>query len=151
MSRQKNIPCQNFIFRQRDGVATRIGFTEVSGLDFETQVIEYREGSNPEYNKLKQPGLTKYSDIVLKRGTILGDYDFYNTWIKSFMFQDVAGKLRQTVTIMLLGEDHKPAIIWTVHNAWVSQIKCTDLNANANEVAIETLVLVHEGLTMVTS
>ena len=62
---KSSYPLPKFHFQLNWG-GTRIGFTEVTGLDFETQVIEYREGSYPTYNKTKQPGLTKYSDIILK-------------------------------------------------------------------------------------
>lgn len=147
----KKYPLPKFHFQLEGWGGTRIGFTEVTGLDFETQVIEYREGSNVAYNKLKQPGLTKYADVTLKRGTILSDYDFYSNWLKTFNFQDKANKLRVTVTIKLLGEDHKPVITWTLHNAWPTKIQSTDLKADGNEVAIETMVLVHEGLTIQTS
>ena len=39
---------------------TRLGFTEVSGLDIEIQVIEYREGSSPQYAAMKMLGIPKY-------------------------------------------------------------------------------------------
>ena len=65
-------PLPKFHFELEWG-GTRLGFTEVTGLDFETEVIEYREGNLPAYNKTKQPGLTKYTDVTLKRGIILDD------------------------------------------------------------------------------
>ena len=66
-----------------DWGGTRIGFTEVSGLDFETKVIEYREGSSPLFNKGKQPGLTEYKNITLKRGTFDGEVEFFEQWKKA--------------------------------------------------------------------
>ena len=44
-------------------------FSEVSGLELEEQPIEYREGSEKTYNKTKQPGLSKYTNIYFKRST----------------------------------------------------------------------------------
>jgi phage tail-like protein len=129
-----------------DWGGARIGFTEVTGLDFETMVIEYRSGDSPIFNKLKQPGMTKYSDITLKRGTFYGDNDFFMQWQKTFKFQEVNASYRRTITIKLLDEQHKPAITWTVHNAWPSKVTSTDLKADGNEVAIETMVICHEGL-----
>jgi len=125
-------------------------FTEVSGLDFETEVIEYRPGDKPTYNKSKQPGLTKYSNITLKHGTFVGDLDAYNYWQMTFYFQG-GQPFRGTVTIDLLGEDHSPIFTWVLANAWVSKLTSTDLKADANEVAIESLEFVHEGLTLQTS
>lgn len=145
---KKNYPLPKFHF-QLDWGGTRIGFTEVSGLDFETEVIEYREGSSPTYNKTKQPGLTKYANITLKRGTFLGDFQFFQQWRNTMMFQEGKAKFRRDVTIRLLDEEHQPIISWTVAKAWPSKIQSTDLKADANEVAIETMELVHEGLSIV--
>ena len=70
-------PLSKFHFQIEWG-GTQIGFTEVTGLDVETEVIEYRHGASPEYHKTKMPGMRKYSNITLKRGTFQGDNDFYN-------------------------------------------------------------------------
>ena len=140
-------PLPKFHFELEWG-GTRLGFTEVTGLDFETEVIEYREGNLPTYNKTKQPGLTKYTDVTLKRGIILNDMEYFEQWEKTAMFQEIKEKYRRTVTIKLLNEEHKAIIVWTLLKAWPSKIQSTDLKADGNEVAIETLTFVHEGLTM---
>ncbi len=141
----KNYPLPKFHF-EVDWGGTRIGFTEVTGLTFETEMIEYREGFYKLYHKTRQPGLTKYSNITLKRGTFKGDYEFYQLWIKTFMFQEVNAKYRRNITIKLLDEQHNAIITWTVANAWPTKVQSTDMKADANEVAIETMELVHEGL-----
>ncbi|MFK7924459.1 MAG: phage tail protein [Bacteroidia bacterium] len=144
-------PLPKFHFQVEWGDGFRIGFTEVSGLDFETEVIEYREGTSLKYNKSKQPGLTKYSNVTLKRGTFEGDFDLYNEWRKTYFFQEgnATGSLyRRTVTIKLLNEEHSPVITWVLENAWPSKVQSTDLKADANEIAIETMEIVHEGLTI---
>src|SRR4051812_10327860 len=97
----KTYPLPKFHFQVTWGSA-RMGFTEVSGLDFETEVIEYREGSNPAYNKSKQPGLTKYSNITLKRGTFLGDHEFFQLWYNTMKFQEVKAKYRRNIIISLM-------------------------------------------------
>ncbi len=140
-------PLPKFHFELEWG-GTRLGFTEVTGLDFETEVIEYREGNLPAYNKTKQPGLTKYTDVTLKRGIVLDDLEYFNQWVKTAMFQEKKETYRRTVTIKLLNEEHKAIIVWTLSRAWPSKIQSTDLKADGNEVAIETLTFVHEGLTM---
>ena len=81
-------PLPKYHFQVERGDGFRIGFTEVSGLDFETEVIEYREGNYKKYNKTKQPGLTKYSNVTLKRGTFQGDFDFFTEWQKTYQFQE---------------------------------------------------------------
>ena len=153
MAAKGDYPIPKFHFRVQWGKDFRIGFTEVSGLDFETEVIEYREGSSKTYNSSKQPGRTKYSNVTLKRGTFEGDYDFFMEWRKTFYFQEgnqTGSRFRRNVEIMLLNENHEPIITWTLLNAWPSKVQSTDLKADANEVAIETMDLVHEGLTILT-
>ena len=153
MAAKGDYPIPKFHFRVQWGKDFRIGFTEVSGLDLETEVIEYREGSSKTYNSSKQPGRTKYSNVTLKRGTFEGDYDFFMEWRKTFYFQEgnqTGSRFRRNVEIMLLNENHEPIITWTLLNAWPSKVQSTDLKADANEVAIETMELVHEGLTILT-
>jgi phage tail-like protein len=145
---KKNYPLPKFHFQVEWG-GTRMGFTEISGLDFETEVIEYREGSSKKYNKTKQPGLTKYSDITLKRGTFLGDFEFFELWRKTMMFQEGKEKFRRDIIIKLLDEEHTPIISWNVVNAWPRKVQYGDLKADANEILIETMILVHEGLSIV--
>lgn len=145
---KKNYPLPKFHFMVEWG-GTRIGFTEVSGLAFETEVIEYREGNSPVYHKTKQPGLTKYSNITLKRGVFLGDFDMYKLWRKTMMFQEGKEKFRQDITIKLLDEEHQPVISWMVNKAWPCKVEYADLKADANEIIIETMELVHEGLTII--
>jgi len=56
-------PLPKFHFVVRWG-GTRIGFSEVTGLDMQVEAIEYREGSNPQYSKIKMPGMHKFSNIT---------------------------------------------------------------------------------------
>ncbi|MEM9916974.1 MAG: phage tail protein [Bacteroidota bacterium] len=136
-------PLPKFHFQVEWG-GTKIGFTEVSGLEVETEIIEYRDGASPEYSKIKMPGMQKYSDITLKRGNFQSDNEFYDWW-NSVKLNTIE---RRDVTISLLNENHEPVLVWKVKNAWPSKITATDLKSDANEAAIETMVLVHEGLTM---
>jgi phage tail-like protein len=95
------------------------------------------------------PGMNKFSNVTLKRGTFLGDFEFFEQWKKTQMFQEGKEKFRRDVTIRLLDEEHQPVISWTLSKAWPSKIQSSDLKADANEVAIETMELVHEGLSIV--
>ena len=119
----------------------RIGFTEATGLDKQVEVIEYREGNSPNYNKVKMPGLHKFGNITLKRGTMLADLDFY-VWANTINLNKVD---RRTLTIHLLDENHAAVLSWKIINAWPVKVQASDLKADGNEVAIETLELAHEG------
>jgi phage tail-like protein len=138
-----NYPLVKFHFQVEWG-GTKIGFTEVSGLDVETEVVEYRHGASPEYSKIKMPGMQKFSNITLKRGTFKSDNEYF-AWWNTVKLNTIE---RRDITISLLNEDHEPVITWKVKNAWPTKIQSTDLKADGNEVAIESMEIVHEGLSI---
>jgi phage tail-like protein len=138
-----NYPLPKFHFQVEWG-GTKIGFTEVSGLDVETEVIEYRHGASPQYSKTKMPGLQKFSNITMKRGTFKSDNEYYN-WYNTVKLNTIE---RRDITIKLLDENHEPVVTWKVINAWPVKVQSTDLKADGNEVAIESIELAHEGLTI---
>ncbi|GAB3422876.1 phage tail protein [Niabella aquatica] len=137
-------PIPKFHFQVQWG-GSRVGFTEVTGLDIQSEAIEYREGSSPEFHKIKMPGLQKFSNITLKRGNIANDNEFYD-WMNSISMNTVE---RRDIVISLLNETHEPVMSWKAKNAFPVKIQASDLKADGNEVAIETLELAHEGLSLV--
>jgi len=136
-------PLPKFHFQVEWGGAS-LAFTEVSGLDVETEMIEYRHGNSPEFFKTKMPGMIKYSNITLKRGTFLGDNQFFEWW-NTTALNTVE---RRDITISLLDESHAPVIVWKVKNAFPVKVQSTDLKADGNEVAIESIEIAHEGLSI---
>lgn len=137
-------PLPKFHFQVEWG-GTKIGFTEVTGLEVTTDVIEYRDGASPEYHKIKMPGMQKYSNITLKRGKFKSDNEFYDWW-NTHQLNQIE---RRDITVSLLNEKHEPVFVWKIKNAWPIKVNATDLKSDAGtEVAIETMELVHEGLTM---
>jgi phage tail-like protein len=136
-------PLPKFHFQVEWG-GTKIGFTEISGLDSELEVIEYRQGASPEYSKIKMPGLRKFSNITLKRGMFKGDNEYFE-WMNSVQMNTID---RRDITISLLNENHEPVVVWKVRNAFPTKVQSTDLKADGNEVAIESMEIVHEGLTI---
>ncbi|HKH59298.1 MAG TPA: phage tail protein [Flavitalea sp.] len=138
-----NYPLPKFHFRVEWGGA-KIGFSEVSGLSVETDVVEYRDGSSPEFHKIKMPGMQKFGNITMKRGIFQGDNDFFKWW-NTVALNTIE---RRDVTISLLNESHEPVVVWKIKNAWPSKVQSTDLKSDDNGVAIETIELAHEGLVM---
>lgn len=121
-----------------------VSFSEVSGLNVSTTAIEYREGSNIDYTTYKLPGLKKYSNVTLKRGTMAKDngfFDWFNT-INTDKFQ------RRTITISLLDETHSPVVTWTLNNAFPVKYDPGALNASKGEVLIESVELAYESFTV---
>jgi phage tail-like protein len=140
---QRDNPYPNFNFLVDIGVGDELGFTEVEALAGEIEVIEYREGADRVNTSRKLPGLTKYPNITLKRG-ITGRTDLFEWW-KSVRDGQIQ---RRNVTITLLDEQRQPVLRWLLRNAWPVKIEGPSLHASANEVAIETLELAHEGLEL---
>jgi len=136
-------PIPKFHFQVEWG-GTKLGFSEVSGLNVETDVIEYRDGVMPEYSKLKMPGMQKFGNITLKRGVFSKDNEFYDWW-NTVKLNTIE---RRDVIISLLNEEHAPVLTWKIKNAWPVKVQSTDLKADGNEVVIETLELAHEGLKL---
>ena len=137
-------PIPRFRFEVKLGDGEVMSFQEVSGLDIEAEPIEYRHGDSKEFPTVKMPGRKKYSDVTLKKGVFRGDGRFWD-WFNEIRMNTIK---RQTVTISLLDEAGKPTMVWTLANAWPSKISGTDLKAEGNEVAVETIVIAHEGLTI---
>jgi phage tail-like protein len=138
-------PVSVFHFQVEWG-GTRIGFTEVSGLTIELQTIDYREGSSLEYHVSKMPGIPQYSNITLKRGVFRADNEFFN-WLNTVKKNNIE---RRDLTISLLNEEHEPVMVWKVKEAFPSKVEGPTLNSTGNEVAIETIELCHEGLSIET-
>ena len=135
-------PYNNFNFHvEIDGI-TRAAFHECSGFDSTIDVIEHREGGETTLRKL--PGMTKYSNIVLKRG-ITDDKQLYDWHIKA-----VKGQVdRKNGSILLLDRGGQEVARWNFVRAWPSKWTGPSLTSEGNDVAIETLELVHEGVERV--
>ncbi len=121
-----------------------MSFQEVSGLDTETQPIEYRHGDSKEFSTITMPGIKKFGNITMKKGTFKSDNKFWD-WYKTIKMNTIK---RIPVTISLLDEKGAPTMVWTLTNAWPTKISGTDLKSDGNEVAVETIEISHEGLTI---
>ncbi|GAB3876927.1 hypothetical protein GCM10028824_35710 [Hymenobacter segetis] len=138
-------PLAKFYF-QVDGLGGGVGnyFNEVTGLDTETQVIEYRHGNSTNFSTIKMPGLQKVGNVTLKKGIFVKDNKFW-TWYNTIKMNTIK---RTTVVIKLFDESGKPTMTWTLNNAWPTKITGTDLKSDGNEAVIETLELAYETLTI---
>jgi len=119
-----------------------VAFQEVSGMDVENQIIEYRNSNSPLFSTEKMPGITKYGNITMKRGVFVNDNTFWN-WHQQIVMNTIK---RSTVLIKLLDENGKVTMQWTLNNAWPTKITSTDLKSDGNEVAVDTIEIAHEQL-----
>jgi phage tail-like protein len=122
---------------------TVAGFSECTGLNTDTDVIEYRTGDR-DITMTKLPGLKKFGNITLKRGFTADP----NLW--KWRQKVLDGKTeRASGSISLLNEARQPALRWNFFEAFPKKWDGPSYNAKTNEVAIETLEIVCERIEMV--
>ncbi len=119
-------------------------FQEVSGMDVENQIIEYRKSNSSLFSTEKMPGIVKYGNVTMKRGVFVNDNSFWN-WHAEITMNTIK---RRTVLIKLLDESGQVTMQWQLNNAWPTKITSTDLKSDGNEVAVDTLEIAHEQLTI---
>lgn len=136
-------PYRNFRFRvEIDGIQ-QAGFSEVSGFESSIEAVEYREGTDPIHMR-KLSGLNKFGNITLKWG-ITDSLEVYE-WFAAGTEGPV---LVKNLSIIAVDEAGNDTARWNVVGAWPVSYKAPDFDAKSNEVAIESLELVHEGIKRV--
>jgi phage tail-like protein len=139
-----NWPLPKFYFMVDWGSTTNIPFQEVSGLEIQAEALEYRHGNSPVFSKINMPGMVKNNNITMKKGVFANDNSFWD-WYGKIKMNTIE---RQNVVIKLLDEGGNPTMTWTLNNAWPTKISSTDLKSEGNEVAVESIEIMHEGLTI---
>jgi phage tail-like protein len=130
----------NFLV-ELDGIA-QAGFRECSGLDTTTEVVEHREGGD-NLTVRKLPGRPGYSDVTLKWGLT----DSAELW--NWRLQVIEGRagFRRNGSVVVYDLSNRVEVArWNFVRAWPTKWEGPALNALGNEVAVETLVLAHEGI-----
>lgn len=136
-------PYPQFLFVVEIGTAPAAGFMECSGLTTDTDIIDYREGIDPTHMR-KLRGLRKYTNVVLKKGHTK-DIALWQ-WRQNIIADQPLE--RRNLAIILRDEQQRDVLRWNITNAWISKWETGALNAKTNDVAIETVELVHEGLEL---
>ena len=126
------------------GELNNVAFQEVSGMDVENQIIEYRKSNSSSFPTEEMPGLAKYGNITMKRGVFVNDNTFWD-WHAQITMNTVK---RRTVIIKLLDDQGKVTMQWELKNAWPTKITSTDLKSDGNEVAVDTIEIAHEQLVI---
>ncbi|NLL15442.1 MAG: phage tail protein [Fibrobacter sp.] len=140
-------PFKNFRFRVEIDNITSAAFSEATIADSTTDAIEYREGNDPLHVR-KLSGLTKYGNITLKRG-VTDSMELYN-WKRAIEESGAEGSgARRSVSITIVDDEGNDKARWEITKAWPTKYDPSDMNAKGNEVVIEVLELVHEGIRRV--
>jgi phage tail-like protein len=137
-------PIPRFHF-QVDWGGSKISFAEITGLDMQVEPIEYRHSDSKDFNKIKMPGMRKFSNITMKRGKFEKDFD-YNAWLDEIANERVNG--RRDIVIRLLNEKHEPVAAWSATRCFPIKVTAPDLKSDVNEIAMETIEVAHEGLKL---
>ena len=143
-------PYKNFKFRVKWDGRYVAGVNKISGLRRTTEVIQHREGGDPSSSR-KSPGLTEFAPITLERG-VTHDPEFEKWANKVWTLGAGRGAevslkdFRKDIVLELYNEAGQLVLAYKIYRCWISEYEILpDLDANANAVAIQTLVLQNEG------
>jgi len=143
-------PYKNFKFAVIYNSVQVAAVSKVSGLKKTTEVVKHREGADPSTSR-KSPGRTEFDAVTLERG-VTADRDFEKWANQVWFFQNQAPNesalagFRRDITIELRNEAGQPVLRYFLYRCWVSEYQAlSDLDANANAVAIEHIKLENEG------
>lgn len=145
MARNPQDPYANYNFVIEIGGTVVAGFKEVSGLDSKIEVIDYREGGEKFFPVRKLPGKVSYSNIVLKTGVTDDEqlYQWHQEWVTGATSAE-----RKLIRIVLQDRAGVEKRSWKIREAWPASYMGPTFNAEAKEVAIQTLELAHEGIDL---
>ena len=138
-----------------DGVEGTAAFSEVTGVEASVDVIEFRQGNSSSLSPVKIPGLVKHGNVTLKFGYTMNNA--FKTWIQECVSETRGEIPRNRVQIELIDiNSGAPSQttgatgtrVWVLSNAWVTKYSAPDLNASTSEVAIESVELAYEELTI---
>lgn len=151
-------PFRNFKYKVKiPGITTRTGFSRVSGLKENTEPVDYREGTDPARPR-KLIGQTSYDNVILETGLTK---DFGLVRWRRLITDVTAGKgrnatregqarsasdIRKTVSVTLVEYHGTPTWRWDVVDAWPISLEISEFSGDGNDVVLETLELVHEGI-----
>lgn len=140
---QRTDPFRGYNFILEIDNVPKGAFSEVGGLTADGDSVDYREGTDLQPNVRKLMGLRKFTNLTLKRG-YTPDKTLWQWYTNVMNGEDD----RRNVTIVLLNERREAVLRWHAENAWINKIEGPALKASSNDVAMESLELVHEGLTL---
>lgn len=121
-------------------------FSEASGLEAERGVVEVVEGGENRFTH-RLPDRGRYGNLVLKRGVMVASSIVFD-WCRKTLESDLSKTIEtKDVDVSLLDAGGSPLITWNFKNAWPVKWTVGGLNAQASEVAVETLELSYAFMT----
>lgn len=132
-------PYRGYNFRLEIANSTVAGFSECGGLTFDTDSVDYREGTDPRLSVRKLMGLRKFANISLKRGYT--DNKELWTWYKNILNGTAD---RRSGAIVLQDELHQDVLRWNWEDGWLTKYEGPAFSAHTNDVTIEHIEIAVE-------
>jgi len=127
-----------------DGHLDNMVFREASGIGSETEVVEYKGSTKDDYHTIQAvPGRLKWQKINLKRGIT----DSMAAWQwRKLVEEGQVDSARANGSVVMVNQQGMEVARWNFLRAWPTKISGPQLNSSTNEVGVEELEIVHEGL-----
>jgi phage tail-like protein len=144
MSDESAWPRPNFVFSVDLGFGRPVPFQEMDGLNGDPAPVPYRTGDTPDVARHAVPAPGGGRRVTLHRGLFPNDREFLE------LYDSIRTNTapRRTIVITLLDERGGAKGTWTLNNAWPTKIASTDLKSAGPEMAVETLELAYDTMTM---
>lgn len=140
-----NLP-DNFYFTAIFG-STEIKAQEITGLDTQNPLLEYRNGDSKTFSAVKMPGLKKYGTITLKRIVFPSESSYLN-WYNQVKLNNIRRFTKATITLHDYAGNAQ--MIWALQNARPIKITSTIPSDTKNGVfLVDSLEVIHEGIIIV--
>lgn len=131
------LPAHNFKL-EIDGIISG-GFKEITGLESEIEIVEYRDGTDPIAHK--RPGKAKYKNIVLKLDAADPATKVVTDWYNAV----ARGKdIRKQISIVVFNSDNQEVARYNLFEAWPCRWKAPELNSNSDTFIVEEIEFVVE-------
>jgi phage tail-like protein len=138
-------PLLGFTFRLDIGGSVTGFFTECSGIGSENEIAEHKVvDDNGHELVVKIPGRLKWGDVTLKRG-ITSDMQIWD-W-RQLVVEGKVQDARKNCSIHMLDREYQDVTTWNFTNAWPSKVTGPTIKSDSNEIGLEEMVLVHDGMT----
>jgi phage tail-like protein len=116
-------------------------FSSLDGPSLSFEVLEFREGQDPNATPRKLKGRIHWGDVTLKRGFM--NRSFFENWIRSIQ-QDPTKEYRKNLALVILDDNQSEVTRYNLFQCWPSSWKLTNLEGKGNDVLVEEVVVVIE-------
>jgi phage tail-like protein len=116
-------------------------FSSIDGPGLSFEVLEFREGNDPNATPRKVKGSIHWGDVTLRRG--LMNRSFFENWIRSIQ-QDPTQEYRKNLALVILDDSQSEVTRYNLYNCWPSSWKLANLEGKGNDVLSEEVVVVIE-------